>query len=299
MRVLVSLPERDNEYQVLQTTEAQEAARRLGLDVAFAYAENTPILQLQLLLRALRADPAPRALIVEPVSADGVERLVAKAAGAGLAVAVLNCSTPVLDRLRAEHARVPVFSVESDQRGIGRLQGRQVRALVPPHSTVLYLHGPQGSTPAQDRYQGFREALTGYPLKVIVLDAQWSEASAERAVRHWLRLKTSEGLRVDLVAAQDDSMARGARNAVAGTAEATTCWSRIPYLGIDGVPDVGQRLVREGALAATIVMPSNTGAALQQVARWLRHGVAPPPVVKLPVASYPPEAALRLSQKPA
>ena len=299
MKVLISLPEKDNEYQVLQTADAVESARKLGLSLEIAYAENTPVLQLQQLMRSVRADPAPRALVIEPVSAEGIERLIGKAAGSGLGVAVLNCSTPVLDRMRAEFTGTPVFTVESDQREIGRLQGRQVRTLVPPNSTVLYIHGPQIATPAQDRYQGFREALAGYPLQVIVLDGQWTEVSAERAVRNWLRLKTSEGVRVDLVAAQDDSMARGARNAVADAPEGATCWSRIPYLGIDGVPEVGQQLVREGVLTGTVVMPSNTGAALQHIARWLKHGIAPPPAVKLPVASYPPEAALRLAQRPA
>jgi ribose transport system substrate-binding protein len=297
MRVIVSLPEKDNEYQVLQTSEAVETARAAGLDLDILYAENTAVLQIQQILRALRTEPLPRALIVEPVATEALDRVVAKAAAAGLGVAILNSAAMSIDRLRAEYPAVPIFTVESDQREIGRIQGRQIRSLVAPGSTVLYLHGPQGATAAQDRYQGLRESIEGHDLRVVVLDGQWTEESAERAVRSWLRLKTSDAMRVDIVAAQDDSMARGARNATAGAPETVTRWSRIPYLGIDGVPEVGQRLVNEGRLSATVVMPSNTGAALQHLARWLKHGMVPPPSVVQPVRSYPAEASLRIAQK--
>ena len=297
MRVIVSLPEKDNEYQVLQTSEAVEVAGAMGLDLDILYAENTAVLQIQQILRAIRAEPAPRALIVEPVATDALDRVVSKAATAGLGVAILNGSSLSVDRLRAETPQVPIFTVESDQREIGRIQGRQVRALVPRGATVLYIHGPQGATAAQDRFQGLREALEGHQVRLVVLDGQWTEASAERVVKNWLRLKTSDGVRVDLVAAQDDSMARGARIATMGAPETITCWSRIPFLGIDGVPEVGQKLVQEGKLTATVVMPSNTGAALQHMGRWLKHGMVPPPAVMLPVVSYPSENALRLAQK--
>ena len=299
MRVIVSLPEKDNEYQALQAIEALETARAAGLELEILYAENTAVLQIQQILRAIRGEPRPRGLVVEPVAADSLDRVVHKAAESGLAVAILNGSTMSVDRLRGEHPSVPIFTVESDQREIGRIQGRQVRSLIPRGSNILYIHGPQGATAAQDRYQGLREALDGHDVRVIVLDGQWTEASAERVVKNWLRLKTSESLRIELVAAQDDSMARGARAATVSAPETVTRWSKIPYLGIDGVPEVGQRLVNEGRLTATVVMPSNTGAALQHMARWLKHGMMPPPAVLQAVRSYPPEGALRLTQQPA
>ena len=297
MRIIVSLPEKDNEYQVLQTAEAVDTARALGLELDILYAENTAVLQIQQILRAIRSEPVPRGLVVEPVAAEALDRLVAKAAAAGLGIAILNGTSIRLDRLRADNPGVPIFTVESDQREIGRIQGRQIRCLVPPGSTILYIHGPQGATAAQDRYQGLREAIQGHDLRLVVLDGQWTEASAERVVRGWLRLKTSDGVRVDLVAAQDDSMARGARHAVEGAPETCTRWSAIPYLGIDGVPDVGQRLVDAGKLTATVVMPSNTGAALQHMARWLKHGMVPPPSVMQSVRSYPGEASLAVARK--
>ncbi|HEX6739290.1 MAG TPA: hypothetical protein VF310_13510, partial [Vicinamibacteria bacterium] len=140
---------------------------------------------------------------------------------------------------------------------------------------------------ARERYLGFQAALAGAGIRVIVLDGQWTEESAEQAVRGWLRLKSSEASRIDLVAAQDDSMARGALRAIKAMPEATAAWPKLAVLGIDGVPTVGQRLVDARELAATIVMPSNTGPALEHLARWLQNGTIPPATVRLPVQPYP------------
>ena len=85
-------------------------------------------------------------------------------------------------------------------------------------------------------------------------------------------------------------MARGARRAVEATGDAR--WHGVPLLGIDGVPQGGQKLVESGQLTATIVMPPNTGPALEAIARWLETGLMPPALVRLPIRSYPEESQL-------
>jgi ribose transport system substrate-binding protein len=287
MRVLVSLPESANEFQVLQTSEARAAATRLQLDVEILHAENNGILQIQQLFQALRTEPRPRGIAIEPVGLTGLDSVVQKAAAAGVGVAVLNCTFDALSQLREQFPRPALFTVASDQGEIGQLQGRQARALLPGGGTILYIHGPHASVAARERFAGFEQVVKGEGYRVIMVDSQWSEDSAEQAVRSWLRLKTSEAARVDLVAAQDDSMARGALRAIKAVPEATASWPRLAVLGIDGVPTVGQRLVDQGDLTGTIVMPSNTGPALEHLARWLRSGARPSAAVRLPVAPYP------------
>ena len=61
-------------------------------------------------------------------------------------------------------------------------------------------------------------------------------------------------------------MAVGARKALL---EHRRDWTGLRFLGCDGLPEGGQRLVAQGLLAATVVTPSNTGPALEIVARWL------------------------------
>ena len=59
-------------------------------------------------------------------------------------------------------------------------------------------------------------------IQIATLKGQWTEESARKAVRSWLQLRTSRSAALDLVGAQDDSMAMGARKAFQETAEEDT-----------------------------------------------------------------------------
>jgi ABC-type sugar transport system substrate-binding protein len=109
-------------------------------------------------------------------------------------------------------------------------------------------------------------------------------------VTNALRLKSAETLKPDLVGAQNDAMAMGARKALLAS---RPDWARVPFTGCDGLPEGGQRLVNMKQLAATIVTPSNAGPAIDLVARWLKSKAQPPAQVVLTPASYPPEADLK------
>jgi|SRR5262245_18347714 len=292
-RIVVSLPEGGNEYQRLQASDAQATAARLGLEVEVLDAENNAVLQIQQLFKPIHSSERPRALVVEPVALEGMERLATKAAAASIGTAILNCTVPYIDGLRSTYPSLPIFAIGSDQTEIGRLQGRQIEALLPFGGTVLYVQGPPNTPVVAERLRGTEEQVRGSGIHLVVIDAHWSEESAEKAVRSWLRLKHSESVRVDLVAGQDDSIARGARRAFEAGADTRERVAEVPFLGIDGVPSVGQQLVASGQLAATIVMPSNTGPALEALSRWLRSGTLPPPSVRVPVSSFPTENQLR------
>ncbi len=104
-----------------------------------------------------------------------------------------------------------------------------------------------------------------------------------------LRLKTADTLKPDLVGAQNDAMAMGARKALLAI---RADWARVPFTGCDGLPEGGQRLVNVKQLAATIVSPSNAGPAIDLIARWWKTKEQPPPTVVLSPTSYPPEVEL-------
>jgi ABC-type sugar transport system substrate-binding protein len=263
------------------------------VDVDVLYSENNAVLQIQQLFKVIHAEQPPRAIVVEPVALQGMERVAQAAARAGIGWALLNSSASYVQDLRRRFPDVPIFAVGSDQVEIGRIQGRHLRILLPAGGTVLYVQGPRGSTAAEGRFRGLEESLAGAGITTMILDALWTEESAEHAVRGWLRLRKWESTRIDAVAAQDDSMARGARRALEAVPELAKRCAEIPFLGIDGVPEVGQELVKQGLLTATVVMPSNTGAALDAVARWLRSGLQPAASIHLAVHSVPDERQLR------
>ena len=293
-KVVVALPDRANEFQHLQADDARAVGARLGIGVELLDADGNAILQIQQIFKFIHAaQERPRAIIVEPVAIEGMERVTQKAAAAGIGVALLNTTVGYVEGLRKEYPQLPIFMLGSDQVEIGRLQGRQMRLLLPHGGTVLYIQGPQSSTAARERFQGMQEVTEGSGLRTVVIDSQWTEEGAEQVVRKWLRLKTTEGLRIDLVACQDDAMARGARRSFEAAPDVSAQWGVVPYIGIDGVPSVGQRMVREGQLTATVVMPSNTGPALEAIGRWLKSGVVPPASIRVPIASFPAEETLR------
>src|SRR5664279_3480214 len=68
LRFLLSLTNDDNDYQIEQTSAAQQAARRLGVELEIVYARNDGIVQSQQLLTSIQSTSAPRpdAILFEP-----------------------------------------------------------------------------------------------------------------------------------------------------------------------------------------------------------------------------------------
>ncbi len=105
--------------------------------------------------------------------------------------------------------------------------------------------------------QAMQEGIGGAGLELKVVPAEWTEASGEKAVAGWLRLKTSERFEPALVGCQNDALALGA-------------------------------LVSVKQLAATIVVASCGGPAVGLLDRALGTGEPPPPVLVIPPRSFPP-----------
>jgi ribose transport system substrate-binding protein len=123
-----------------------------------------------------------------------------------------------------------------------------------------------------------------------VLRAQWTEESSQRSVRSWLKLSTSQKAAIDLVGAQDDSMAIGARKAFEELPNESDQerWLKLPFTGCDGLPKTGEAWVRSGLLAATVFVPPNAGQAIEMIFDAINRGKkAPERALTVPV-SVPP-----------
>ena len=285
-KLVVALLDENQEYQRLQADDARARAAEAGVTAEVLFAENSAIFQIQQLYKVIQVPPEqrPRAIIVETVAGGGLERVARAAVRAGIGWVLLNRKVAYISSLRQENAAVPIMSVSTDQLEIGRIQGRQIEALVAGgRKDVLYVQGPSDTSAAQERLQGARDVLEGTGIDLKVLDGQWTEASGEQAVERYLRLKRFEKeVHIDVVACQNDAMAMGARRALAA---ASPELGRVPRTGVDGLEDA--RLVRQGDLTATVMVPSNTGPAVALVADALRNGGSVPEQLLLQPVSFP------------
>jgi ribose transport system substrate-binding protein len=287
LRFLVSLTTNDNDYQIEQARAAEVAARKVNVDLKILYADNDAIGQSTQILKAVQGE------LDEPVGATALPQVARAAVTAGIGWAVLNRDATYISELRQKN-KVPVFGLSSDHVEIGRVQGRQCAALLPTGGTVLYIQGPSENSASRDRSLGMQEAKPAN-IHLVMLKGQWTEESSQRAVRSWLKLSTSQKANVDLIAAQDDSMAIGARKAFQELPSEVERdrWLSLPFLGCDGLPNTGQSWVRSGLLTATIFIPPNTGQAIEMLVDALQSGKIPAERVVTSAASVPPLEALR------
>src|SRR5260370_1015238 len=160
-------------------------------------------------------------------------------------------------------AYAAIFGWSSDHREIGRIQGRQFAALLQQGGSIIYIQGPAENSAAKERTSGMQESKPSN-IHFTLLRAQWTEESAQRSVRSWLKLSTSQKATIDLVGAQDDSMAIGARKAFEELPNESEQerWLKLPFTGCYGLPETVDAWGRSGLLAATVFVPPNTGLAI-------------------------------------
>ncbi len=295
IQILVSLTTNDNDYQIEQAQSAEQEANKLGVTAEIIYADNDAINQSTQILRAIQAEPEdrPSAIVFEPVGGTALPQVARAAASAGIGWAVLNRDANYIEELR-KTSSAPIFSISSDHVEIGRIQGKQFAALLPRGGTVLYIQGPSENSAAKERTLGMQEAKPAN-IQIIALRGQWTEESSQRSVRSWLKLTTSQKAIVDLVGAQDDSMAVGARKAFEELPNELERerWLKIPFTGCDGLPKTGQAWVRSGLLAATVLVPPNTGQAIEMLVQAIQQKKRPPERVLTVPSSIPPLEALK------
>ena len=105
----------------------------------------------------------------------------------------------------------------------------------------------------------------------------------------WLSTFTTGVVPEFVLAAQNDSMAMGARQAVLDLRHSgkRVVLRPLRVLGCDGAPRYGQRLVNEGQLQATVVIPPIAGRAIEEVVTAFRTLRQPAAEIAISVRSHP------------
>jgi len=284
----------DNDYQQRLKEVGLREAKKHGFELIIESAQNDGARQVEQIQAAIKNASTTKlsAILVSTVRDDVLPDMVREAAEAGIDWALLN-EGMFIDEIRAQYPNRAIFVVTPDQTEIGRIHGRQVRALVGNAGKVLCVTGPLNTATAKQRLDGLKEILAS-DFSLIELNADWTSERARMAVERWSNDLSADSELPGMFVAHNDEMALGVRQALRDVASqkdlplATAC-----ITGCDGSQTFGQRLVREGRIKATVIMPPASGAAIEWIARIRNKNEMPPVRVVQPVTSFPAASSLK------
>jgi len=196
-------------------------------------------------------------LIISPNEAKPLTKIVRKAFERGTPVVVVD---------RAVEGEAFTCFLGADNLEIGRAAGEWIAAALGGKGKIVELKGLMGSTPAQERSRGFRDAIAKQSGIEIVheAEAKWLRDEGRTQFEHALAAQP----KIDLVYAHNDPMAIGAYLA----AKAAGRERAMKFVGIDALPgaDGGAQAVLDGKLAATFLYPNCGKEAVECAARILK-----------------------------
>ena len=184
-------------------------------------------------------------------------------------------------------ADVPVFCVNQDQRELGRLQSRQIAALLPRGGSVLHVRGPSTSSQSMLLTDGM-ESVKPSNIQIKTVRSKWSVKSAYEAVHAWLRMTISHAGQIDLVASQSNDLALGAGQAFRDDQDQQqrARWLNLPMLGA-GLYDQSKPLVEKRVLAAAVITSLTMPLTLEMLVKAIETGFQPPERTLMRASSYP------------
>jgi ribose transport system substrate-binding protein len=298
LRFAVSIVDSANDYQRAQAAAADEAARRLGVEVQILFAGGDAIEQSQQLSAAIQSKTTSvNGIVLQPVGT-GMQQLARAAAAAEIGWVVMHKDVDYIADLRRT-CKSPAFMLSSDHIEEGRIQGKQIAALLPEGGTVLGIVGPATDSISEQRLKGLKSTMPRNS-RLLTVRGKWTEQSGYEAVASWLRLSTSKQEPIALVACQNDFMAVGAKKAFdeIATGDTKERLMRVPIIGCDGLPNSGQLWVKQGLLTATVVLPVLAGTAIDMLATAIRNNAQPKELTVIDAVSYPPIDQLKPVAEP-
>jgi ribose transport system substrate-binding protein len=228
-------------------------------------------------------------LIISPNEAAPLTDVVAKVCAAGVPVIVLD---------RKVNGDQFTMWIGADNVEIGRRAGQyaanycEEQGLAP--CNVIEIRGLEGSTPAKERGDGFREGLADNPDATIIAqqNADWLREKAIPVSQAMFQANPD----VNVVYAHNDPMAEAA---IISAQNAGLNLDDMLFIGIDALPtpDGGIRSVIDGRIDVTYVYPTGGSQAIDNAVQILEQGVTPPAEVVLETEEVVPENAQQLLDK--
>lgn len=177
------------------------------------------------------------AILVEPVSVEGIKPAVDMANEAGIPIA--TCIQKMKEQELAK------AYIGGDDMLAGKLEMEKAIEAIGGKGNIAVLYGPMGSDAQIIRKAGYDEALKAYPDVKIVFEqtANWVTDEALKITENWL----ASGQELSAVVSQNDSMAIGAAKAISDAGKTET----IKVFGVDATPD-GLDAIDKGTMFGTV-----------------------------------------------
>ena len=215
--------------------------RCISVELRFATAHDDSKRQIQQIDSLVES--GIQLLIVAPNQRSSVSSAIDRAYDKGIPVIVFERKT--------DSHKYSAF-VSADNYEMGRLIGEYVVSRLDGKGNVLEVAGLKGSSPAEERHNGFFDALAQYPeVKVVkMLQGDWTEPTAYQAVKDY----KGDLNNIDVVFGHNDRSAMGARKVFQERQ------AKMPLLpGENG----GIRQVRDSLLDASYIYPTRGDLLLQ------------------------------------
>ena len=150
--------------------------------------------------------------------------------------------------------------IGADNLSIGRSVGKYIRSHFPYGTSILEIQGLRGSSPAQERHDGFMETVDGY-CRVRSIVGDWLPDVVKSKVRD-----IQDWSRIDLVFAHNDDMALAAYEGISERSPEDA--ERIRFIGVDAI--VGVDAVIDGRLEASFLYPPGGDFVIETAMKLLR-----------------------------
>ena len=263
-RIALVLKTANNPFFIDMQKGAEEAARKLGVNLIVQAAEREVDVEKQMQIIENLIQTKVAALCVTPSGSREIVPAIEKANRAGIPVVIVD--TRVDPKAMSESSAKIASFIGSDNYEGGKLAGEFIAKKLGGKGKVAVLEGIPGHETGDSRLKGFREALKATPEIQIVASqtANWERDQGFNVFQNILQSHPD----VQAVFACSDLMALGAVEAIAAAKKT----GQITVVGFDA-SDEARKAVLSGTMDATVAQsPAEMGALAVENAYHLIKG---------------------------
>jgi ribose transport system substrate-binding protein len=269
MRVGFSQTETDGPWRIAETKSMQDEAAKRGYELVFTNARGDTATQVSNLedLIAQRVD----AIFLAPREAKGFEGPLQAAKDAGIPVILIDRE---LEGLKAGEDYVTFIGSNFIEEG--KRAGEWLAKQTQGRAGIVELLGTAGSSVANDRHQGFADAIKAHPdMRIIAAqDGNFTRAQGQKVMESLIQ---AHGRDITAVYTHNDEMALGAVQALRSANRSPG--KDVLVVSVDGQKSALEAIQR-GEMNATVECNPRFGpVAFDTLERFKRGEKIPPKII--------------------